>query len=139
MELCDTPAHQLVELVRQKQVSAQEILDSALNRISLVDGQQGSLPQNGLDSQELSKIHAFITVTDGLARSQAKEVDRKIAAGIDPGPLAGIPFTVKDIFTVRGTPSTAASKILANFIAPYTGTCNSAARPAIECGSQPTE
>jgi aspartyl-tRNA(Asn)/glutamyl-tRNA(Gln) amidotransferase subunit A len=122
MELCDTPAHQLVELVRQKQVSAQEILDSALNRISLVDGQQGSLSQNGLDSQELSKIHAFITVTDGLARSQAKEVDRKIAAGIDPGPLAGIPFTVKDIFTVRGTPSTAASKILANFIAPYTAT-----------------
>jgi aspartyl-tRNA(Asn)/glutamyl-tRNA(Gln) amidotransferase subunit A len=33
-----------------------------------------------------------------------------------------VPFTVKDIFTVRGTPSTAASRILANFVAPYTAT-----------------
>ena len=41
----------------------------------------------------------------------------KIAAGENPGPLAGIPFTVKDIFCVKGTPSTAASRILANFTA----------------------
>ena len=33
-----------------------------------------------------------------------------------------MPFTVKDIFTVKGTPSTAASRILANFVAPYTAT-----------------
>jgi aspartyl-tRNA(Asn)/glutamyl-tRNA(Gln) amidotransferase subunit A len=36
--------------------------------------------------------------------------------------LAGVPFTVKDIFCVRGTPSTAGSRILANFVAPYTAT-----------------
>ena len=67
-------------------------------------------------------MHAFITLTAERARAQAAEVDRKLAAGEDPGPLAGVPFTVKDIFCVEGTPSTAASRILANFTAPYTAT-----------------
>ena len=43
-------------------------------------------------------------------------------AGEEVGPLAGVPLSVKDIFTVKGTPSTAASRILANFTAPYTAT-----------------
>ena len=67
-------------------------------------------------------MHAFITRTPELARAQAEAIDKQIAAGEDPGPLAGIPFTVKDIFCVKGTPSTAASRILANFNAPYTAT-----------------
>ena len=53
---------------------------------------------------------------------QAQAVDAALAEGKDPGPLAGVPFTVKDIFCVTDTPSTAASKILANFKAPYTAT-----------------
>jgi aspartyl-tRNA(Asn)/glutamyl-tRNA(Gln) amidotransferase subunit A len=40
--------------------------------------------------------------------------------GEDAGPLAGIPFSVKDVFCVENTPSTAASRILANFVSPYT-------------------
>ncbi|MFQ5617317.1 MAG: amidase, partial [Anaerolineales bacterium] len=63
-----------------------------------------------------------ITLTPERARAQARAVDAKIAAGEDPGPLAGIPFTVKDIFCIEGVPSTAGSRILANFIAPYTAT-----------------
>ena len=49
-------------------------------------------------------------------------MDKKIAKGEIPGPLTGVPFTAKDIFTVKDTPSTAGSKILANFVAPYTAT-----------------
>jgi aspartyl-tRNA(Asn)/glutamyl-tRNA(Gln) amidotransferase subunit A len=45
-----------------------------------------------------------------------------LAAGEDPGPLAGIPVTVKDIFCVKDTLCTAASRILANYRAPYTAT-----------------
>jgi aspartyl-tRNA(Asn)/glutamyl-tRNA(Gln) amidotransferase subunit A len=67
-------------------------------------------------------VHAFITLTPERARQQAQVVDRALAAGEDPGPLAGVPFTVKDIFCVEDTPSTAASRILANFTAPYTAT-----------------
>ncbi|HEX9028984.1 MAG TPA: amidase family protein, partial [Anaerolineales bacterium] len=122
MELCDYPAHQLVEMVRRRQVSAVEILDSTLERTAKVDGRPGSLAPGEPQAGDASHVHAFITLTAERARRQAEEVDRKMANGEDPGPLAGVPFTVKDIFCVSGTPSTAGSRILANFVAPYTAT-----------------
>ncbi len=122
MELCDTPAYELSLLLRQKHVSAVEILESCLQRVAAVDGRPGALDAGEITADDQQRVHAFITLTPERALTQAKEVDRKLAAGEEPGALAGIPFTVKDIFTVRGTPSTAASRILANFVAPYTAT-----------------
>jgi aspartyl-tRNA(Asn)/glutamyl-tRNA(Gln) amidotransferase subunit A len=122
MELCDYPAHQLVQLVHNKEVSAEEILDSTLQRIRNVDGRPGSLDKAQIAPDDEKKIHAFITLTEDKALLQARKVDQQIAQGGDPGVLAGVPFTVKDIFTVHGTPSTAGSRILANFVAPYTAT-----------------
>jgi aspartyl-tRNA(Asn)/glutamyl-tRNA(Gln) amidotransferase subunit A len=122
MELCDYSAFELVGLLRQKQVSAVEILDSALTRIAAVDGRPGTLEPGELTDEDRARVHAFISLMPERARAQAQAVDQKLAAGEDPGPLAGIPFTVKDIFCVEGTPSTAASRILANFVAPYTAT-----------------
>ncbi len=99
-----------------------EAVESALQRVAAVDGRPGSLQPGGSSAEDERKIHAMITFTPERALAQAREVDRRLAAGEDPGPLAGLPFTVKDIFCVRGTPSTAASRILANFVAPYTAT-----------------
>lgn len=118
-ELCDLPAHELARRVRQGEVTATEALDSALTRVEAVDGEPGRLdgaPEGG------KKVHAFITLTEERARLKAKEVDEQITAGKDPGLLAGVPFTVKDIFTVKDVLSTAGSRILSNFIAPYTAT-----------------
>jgi len=122
MELCDISAHQLVELIRRREVSAVEILDATMARIAKVDGRPGSLNFESLTAEDEQRVHAFITLTEQRARSQAKEVDRKLAAGEDPGVLAGVPVTVKDIFCLQGTPSTAGSRILANFISPYSAT-----------------
>ncbi len=122
MELCDLPAYELSAMLRRRQVSAAEILESALRRVAAVDGRPGSLEGGAPTAEDAGKVHAFITLTSQRARAQADEVDRKLAAGEEIGPLGGIPFTVKDIFCVQGTPSTAASKILANFTAPYTAT-----------------
>lgn len=122
MELCDIPAYELNLLLRQKQTSAEEIALSCLQRIDAVDGRSGRLDAGELTPEDEAKVHAFITVTRERALSQARAVDQKLAAGEDVGPLAGIPFTTKDIFCVRGTPSTAASRILANYTAPYTAT-----------------
>jgi aspartyl-tRNA(Asn)/glutamyl-tRNA(Gln) amidotransferase subunit A len=122
MELCDYPAHQLVQMIRRRQASAVEVLESALQRAAAVDGRPGSLDPGEPLLEDASRVHAFITLTSERARRQAEQVDRKLAAGEDLGPLAGVPFTVKDIFCVQGTPSTAGSRILANFIAPYTAT-----------------
>ncbi len=122
MELCDFSAIELSRLVHLKQVSAVEILESALKRIAEVDGRPGVLEPGALNAEDQTRVHAFITLTPERARAQAQAVDRKLAAGEEPGLLAGIPFTVKDIFCVEGTPSTAGSRILANFVAPYTAT-----------------
>ena len=109
-------------MLRRKEVSALELLESCLSRIERVDGRPGCLDSSELTAEDEKCVHAFITLTEESAREQAREVDRKLAAGEDPGPLAGIPFSVKDIFCVKGTPSTAASRILADFTAPYTAT-----------------
>lgn len=122
MELCDYPAHQLVEMIRRRQASAVEVLESTLERTAAVDGRPGSLEPGQPQAEDARRVHAFITLTPERARRQAEEVDRKLAAGEKLGPLAGVPFATKDIFCVRGTPSTASSRILANFVAPYTAT-----------------
>jgi aspartyl-tRNA(Asn)/glutamyl-tRNA(Gln) amidotransferase subunit A len=122
MELCDQPAYKLAQLIRSGEVSAEETLESTLARISAVDGRPGTLTPGDSNPEDASKVHAFINLTPDQARSRAQEIDRSLADGEDPGPLAGVPFTVKDIFCVQGTPSTAGSRILANFVAPYTAT-----------------
>jgi aspartyl-tRNA(Asn)/glutamyl-tRNA(Gln) amidotransferase subunit A len=62
-------------------------------------------------------INAFITVLADRALAQARAADRELAAGRDRGPLHGIPISVKDIFDVEGTPTTAASRVRDGHIA----------------------
>ncbi len=122
MELCDLSAVELYRLLRERKTSAVEILQSTLERIGEVEGRMGALEHTDLTEEDRQKVHAFITLTDERALEQARRVDERLAAGEDPGALAGIPVSIKDIFCVKDTPSTAASRILANFIAPYTAT-----------------
>jgi aspartyl-tRNA(Asn)/glutamyl-tRNA(Gln) amidotransferase subunit A len=118
-ELCDLPAHELAELIRTRKLSAVEALDSALARVRAVDGEPGRLDASNADGD---KVQAFITLTEDRARSQAKAIDEKISKKELAGPLAGVPFTAKDIFTVKGVLATAASRILSSFVSPYTAT-----------------
>ncbi len=122
MELCDLSALEIRDSIKGKKVSAREVLEACLARIDAVDGRPGALDAGPETEADLQRVHAFITRTTETARAQARAIDQRIAAGEDPGLLAGIPITVKDIFCVKGTPSTAASRILANFTAPYTAT-----------------
>jgi aspartyl-tRNA(Asn)/glutamyl-tRNA(Gln) amidotransferase subunit A len=122
MELCDLSAYELAALIRKREISAVEALESTLERIELVDGRPGSLDAGEITAEDHAKVHAFITRTEETARAQAQAVDKSISEGVIPGPLAGVPYTVKDIFNVRGTRSTAGSRILSNYTAPYTAT-----------------
>jgi aspartyl-tRNA(Asn)/glutamyl-tRNA(Gln) amidotransferase subunit A len=67
------------------------------------------------------RLNAYITTTPELALEQAKAADARLAAG-DAGPLTGIPLAIKDLFCTAGVRTTAASKILDNFIPPYEST-----------------
>ncbi len=64
------------------------------------------------------KIQAFLTLTEDLALKEAKLVDKKIKRGEEIDLLAGIPGAIKDNICVANVRTTAASKILDNYIAP---------------------
>ncbi|MFF9073589.1 amidase [Streptomyces sp. NPDC014872] len=78
------------EAVRAGNVSAVELVDSHLERIADVN----------------PRINAVTQLMAERAREAAAETDRKRAAGEDPGPLAGVPFTVKECLAVEGVPTT---------------------------------
>jgi AtzE family amidohydrolase len=81
--------------VRAGRASAVEITREALARIA---------ERNGA-------INAFTAVLAERALAQAAAIDAMRAAGTDPGPLAGVPFAVKNLFDIAGLPTVAGSRI----------------------------
>src|SRR5258708_6905184 len=76
----------------------------------------------GTIKQQNPELNAFITVTEGEALAQAKDADEFISSPGENFPLTGIPFAAKDLFLTKGVRTTAASKILDNYIPPYDST-----------------
>ena len=96
-------------------------LASALDArtLSSVDAVFASLKQiERLDGQ----VKAFLQVDRAGALAQAEASDKRRAAGAPAGPLDGVPVGLKDLFLTEGLPTTAGSRILEGFIAPYDGT-----------------
>lgn len=56
-------------------------------------------------------LNAFILVMADEARARARQADEELAAGHDRGPLHGVPLSLKDLFDVRGTATTAGSRV----------------------------
>jgi len=68
------------------------------------------------------ELHAFNLVTEEQARADAAAVDAAVAAGRDPGPLAGVPVALKDNLCTRGVATTCSSLILEGWRPPYDAT-----------------
>ena len=68
------------------------------------------------------KIKAYATVTEELARQQAKKAEQEISRGRIRGPLHGVPIAVKDLCFTRGIPTAAGMTIHANFKPRYNST-----------------
>ncbi len=81
------------------------------------------LTQHFLDRIERldAELNSFITVTPERALAAARDADQRIADG-DAGPLTGIPIAHKDIFCTDGVLTSCGSRMLENFIAPYSAT-----------------
>jgi aspartyl-tRNA(Asn)/glutamyl-tRNA(Gln) amidotransferase subunit A len=74
-----------------------------------------------LQKAQQSTLNSYITICEDIALEQAKQADKKLASG-NMHPLCGIPYAHKDLFNSIGVKTTAASKILENFISPYNAT-----------------
>ena len=72
--------------------------------------------------KENPKTNAYLTFSAVRAMAAAEAVDRKIAAGEDPGALAGVPVAVKDVIVTKGLRTTCGSKLLEHYIPPYDAT-----------------
>jgi aspartyl-tRNA(Asn)/glutamyl-tRNA(Gln) amidotransferase subunit A len=88
-------ASEIAKAVTSHKLSALEATEAALARIERYDG----------------ILNSFTDVTAERARARAREVDAAIAAGKNVGPLAGVPFAVKNLFDVKGISTRAGSKI----------------------------
>jgi AtzE family amidohydrolase len=95
LELDQADATAIATAVRAKEISAVAVTQAALERVSARDG----------------AINSFTAVIAEQAIASAAAVDRALVAGDDPGPLAGVPFAVKNLFDVAGLPTVAGSKI----------------------------
>src|SRR3982075_3681481 len=88
-------ASEIAQGVTGRKMSALSVTEAALTRVTERD----------------SVLNAFTDVTADRARARAKSIDAAIAAGKSVGPLAGVPFAVKNLFDVQGLSTRAGSKI----------------------------
>jgi AtzE family amidohydrolase len=88
----------IASAVRAGRVRARDVAAAALDRIGKHDG----------------AINSFTAVTAEAALRDAQRIDAAVAAGMDPGPLAGAPFAVKNLFDVAGMVTLAGSRINAD-------------------------
>src|SRR3982751_1259944 len=92
------------DAVRAKKISARELTAAFVGPI-----------------EKARPLNAFITEAGEKALAMADASDKRIAAGT-MGALEGLPLAIKDLFCTKGTRTTAASKILGNFVPPYEST-----------------
>ncbi|TPW34660.1 Asp-tRNA(Asn)/Glu-tRNA(Gln) amidotransferase subunit GatA [Oecophyllibacter saccharovorans] len=104
-ELHDFTLASARDALKAREISALELTEAHLEAIEKLD----------------DRLNSFITRTPELAREQARRADEALARG-EGGKLCGIPLGIKDLFATKGTRTTAASRILSNFIPPYEST-----------------
>ncbi len=114
MDYAASSMTQLAAGVRKREASAESLVRAALDRLGAAAG-----------------LNAFVDTFPDHALERAREIDRDLAAGNNRGPLAGVPFVVKDNMCVAesdgrgsgpGGRTTCASRILEGFRSPYTAT-----------------
>ncbi|HEX4965009.1 MAG TPA: Asp-tRNA(Asn)/Glu-tRNA(Gln) amidotransferase subunit GatA [Thermoanaerobaculia bacterium] len=105
-ELWELGAAEIAAKVKAREASAAAVVESCLARTARVDPLVG----------------AYLEIFATEAQQRAAAIDRRIAAGEDPGPLAGVPVALKDNLSLAGHALTCASRILTGYVAPYTAT-----------------
>ena len=98
--MCSLPAESVIRLVATKQLSAREVCLAALGTMADIE----------------PEVHAFATMTPDRALAAADAVDAAIARNEELGPLAGVPFSVKDLIFTAGVRTTMGSRLYRDFV-----------------------
>jgi len=106
-----TPLHHLTVAE-----AGRHIAGGTLSPVALVDAFLARIEAVDL------RVHSYITVTTDRARAAAQAAERELRAGRRRGPLHGIPFAVKDNYHVAGVPTTAASRLMLDYVPDATAT-----------------
>ena len=106
MALYETTIRELGQRLRAREVTSVEATRAVLERIEAVE----------------PRVRAYLAVLEDIAMDMARLADERLARGRSVGPLTGVPIAVKDNLCTFGAPTTCASKILRNFVAPYEAT-----------------
>ncbi len=107
MSLAFTPIHELHQKRLAKEITTEEIVQAVLQRIK--------------DTNKELGVYLYLAKEEEVL-NQAKAVDKKIMQGDAVGELEGMPLAIKDLFNIKGTPTTCASQMLKNYVAPYDST-----------------
>src|SRR5215510_7081143 len=102
MELTHLPAWQMAAGVRNRSISATELLEAHLDKIARWN----------------PKLNAFVSIDEQRARLQAKDADDAVRSGRALGPLHGVPLTIKSSIDVAGLLCEAGTRIRGGYIAP---------------------
>ena len=106
MDLAKISIKEAAEGLKSKKFSAKELCSAVFTRIDKLE----------------AELDAFLLFTKELAEKQAEKVDELINDNQQVPVLAGVPVALKDIIVTKGVRTTAASKILEDFIPPYSAT-----------------
>ena len=106
MEITELTVHELIEKLKNKELTSTEITQSYVDKIK----------------EKEPEVQAFVTTLEDEALKQAKEIDEKRASEEIKNDLAGIPIGIKDNMCTKGIKTTCSSHMLENFVSPYDAT-----------------